>query len=357
MRVNGTHYRTVWMEGTVVKAIDQHRLPHRFEVATLPTYRDTAEAIRSMLTRGAGAIGVTAGFGMAQAVLSAPTGEAFWPWIEEAATVLRATRPTAQNLFYAVDRVVAAVKPLVDRPEAARRKAVEEAQAIADEDAAAGERIGQIGESLIPDRGRVLTHCNAGWLAFADWGTALAPVYVAMRKGKRPFVYVDETRPRGQGAKLTAWELAQEGVPHALIADVAAGSLMRRGEVDLVIVGADRIAANGDVANKIGTFSLAVLAKTHGIPFCVAAPCSTIDPNCPSGDHIPIEERNAEEVLTVTGLAGDGREVTVRIAPPGCQVRNPAFDVTPATYIQDIITERGMVPATVNGIRRVCAGL
>ncbi len=357
MLVNGTHYRTVWLDGTAVKAIDQHRLPHRFEVATLATYRDTADAIRTMLVRGAGAIGVAAGFGMAQATLAAPDGARFRPFVEEAAALFKATRPTAQNLFYAVDRLLAAVKLLNDRPASARHRAVEVAQAIADEDAAAGERIGQIGEPLIPEKGRVMTHCNAGWLAFADWGTALAPIYVAARKGRPLFVYVNETRPRGQGAKLTAWELAQEGVPHALIADVAAGSFMQRGEVDLIIVGADRIAANGDVANKIGTFTLAVLAREHRIPFYVAAPCSTIDPACSAGSQIPIEERSVEEVVTATGLADNGREVTVRLAPAGCPVRNPAFDVTPAAYISGIITERGMAPATTDGIRRICAGL
>ena len=348
MRVNGTHYRTVWLEGGLVKLIDQRRLPFAFEVLSLRTYEETAEAIRDMAVRGAGAIGVAAGFGMAQACLAAPA-DTIEPELTRAASVLRATRPTAQNLFYAVERVAEAAASLSD-PSAKRARAVETAQAIADEDAQAGERIGELGQSLLPSSGAVLTHCNAGWLAFADWGTALAPIYRAHREGKRIAVYVTETRPRAQGAKLTAWELAQEGVPYTVIPDTAAGSLMRRGAIACVIVGADRIAANGDVANKIGTYQLAVLAKTHRIPFYVAAPTTTIDVSCPSGDEIPIEERGDDEVLWTSGITPEGRTARVRISPEGTPVKNWAFDVTPAEYITGLLTERGLIRAQPQAI-------
>jgi methylthioribose-1-phosphate isomerase len=264
--------------------------------------------------------------------------------MREAAQLLSATRPTARNLFYAVERVLDGAR-VASGPAAQRQRAVEIAQALADEDAAAGERIGELGQPLVRDGATVLTHCNAGWLAFADWGTALAPVYRAHRDGKRVSVYATETRPRSQGAKLTAWELSQEGVPYTLIPDTAAGSVMRRGLVDLVIVGADRIAANGDVANKIGTYPLAVLASTHRIPFYVAAPTSTIDAACPSGDAIPIEERGEDEVLWVTGLDAAGAVTRVRIAPEGARARNWAFDVTPAPLISGLLTERGLIRA------------
>jgi methylthioribose-1-phosphate isomerase len=343
MRVNGVAYRTVWLEGSSVKLIDQRRLPFRFEIRTLVTYRDTAEAIRDMTVRGAGAIGVAAGYAMAQAALAAPAA-GFDASLAEAARALRATRPTAQNLFYAIERVSAAVRE-VDGMDAKRARAVEVAQAIADEDARAGERIGILGQELLGASASVLTHCNAGWLAFADWGTALAPLYCAHRQGKRVRVYVTETRPRAQGAKLTTWELAQEGVPHTVIADTAAGSVMRRGLVDLVLVGADRVAANGDVANKIGTYQLAVLARAHRLPFYVAAPTSTIDLTCPDAAAIPIEERDEDEVLWSTGQTTEGREERVRIAPEGTRARNWAFDVTPAEYVTGLLTERGLIRA------------
>jgi len=354
MRVNGTHYRTVWLEGGLVKLIDQRRLPFAFDILSLRTYHETAEAIRDMAVRGAGAIGVAAGFGMAQACLAAPA-DAIERELARAASALRATRPTAQNLFYAVERVAEAAASVSD-PSAKRARAVETAQAIADEDAQAGERIGELGQSLLPSSGAVLTHCNAGWLAFADWGTALAPIYRAHREGKRIAVYVTETRPRAQGAKLTAWELAQEGVPHTVIPDTAAGSLMRQGLVHVVLVGADRIAANGDVANKIGTYQLAVLAKTHRIPFYVAAPTTTIDTNCPSGEQIPIEERSDDEVLWTNGVTPEGRPARVRISPEGTPVKNWAFDVTPAEYVTGLLTERGLIRAERQAIAAVKKG-
>ncbi len=343
MLVNGRHYRTVWMENGKVKMIDQPLLPHRFEIAEMKNHTETTEAIKTMIVRGAGAIGATAGFGMAQAFLNAPEN-GFDDYVKKAVETLRSTRPTAQNLFYAIDRVLAAAKK-ESSVKAKRKVAVSEAQRIADEDAESCKRIGEIGEKLLKDSCNISTHCNAGWLAFVDWGTALSPIYAAKRSGKKIFVYVDETRPRCQGARMTAWELLQEGIPHAVIADNATGHYMKAGKMDIVIVGADRIAANGDVANKIGTYSSAVLAKENGIAFYVAALTSTIDLKCESGDKIPIEERGQEEVTHMFGRTEDGKHGKVRIMPEGSQVFNPAFDVTPAKYITGIITEKGIVKA------------
>jgi methylthioribose-1-phosphate isomerase len=343
MQVNGIAYRTVVMEGTTVRMVNQPLIPYRFEFVELPTHRDTAEAIRTMVVRGAGAIGAAAGFGMAQAALEAPDGAGFMAYIEQAAATIRRTRPTAQDLFYAVDRVLLGVTA-AGSTAAARRAAVSEAQALADDNASAGEAIGRIGAGLIHDGARILTHCNAGWLAFVDWGSALAPVYWAAREGKHLFVYCDETRPRGQGARLTAWELEGEGVPHAVIADNAAGHLMQRGLVDLAIVGADRVAANGDIANKIGTYEKALCAADNGVPFYVAAPSSTLDPTCPSGRAIPIEERDPNEVLVLTGLDPEGRPARIQHAHAGARALNPAFDVTPARLIKAIVTETGIYP-------------
>lgn len=341
MLVNGKPCRTVWMEGPTVCTINQPLLPHFFAIARLEDHKATARAIKDMTVRGAGATGAAAGFGMTQVVLEALDSADFRSYVRDGYETLRKTRPTAQNLFYAIDRVMAAVESIAD-VRAAALAVVQAAQAIADEDAAACESIGHIGAELFKAETRMMTHCNAGWLAFVDWGSALAPVYAAKRQGKKVFVFVDETRPRSQGANLTAWELGNECVDHAIIADNASGYMMRRGEVDLIIVGSDRIAANGDVANKIGTYEKAVVAHKLGIPFYVAAPTSTIDPNCPSGDAIPIEERSADEVLYVSGLLDDGRLGRVRVTPSGSPARNPAFDVTPAKYICGIITQRGI---------------
>ncbi len=352
MLVDGRPTRTVWMDGPVVRMINQPLLPHRFEVIDLPDHRATGESIRTMIVRGAGAIGGTAGFAMAQAALEAPD-DGFHAYVAEAASFVQATRPTAQNLFYAVRRVLRAIEAQGDALAAARQAAVAEAQAIADDDAACCEAIGTHGAPLVDHGARVSTHCNAGWLAFVDWGSAIAPIYVAHRAGKQPFVWVDETRPRSQGARLTAWELAQEGVAHAIVADNATGHLMRTDQVDMVIVGSDRIAANGDVANKIGTYSSAVVARANDIPFFVAAPTTTIDPDCPSGDHVPIEERSADEVLYTWGWSDEGVFTRVRTAPTASTARNFAFDVTPAEYVAGIITERGVVEASVEGIASV----
>ncbi len=342
MQVNGQHYRTVWMEGAVAKMINQPLLPHRFEIAELADHEATALAIADMTVRGAGAIGAAAGYAIAQAALEAP-GEtkAFKKYIAGAADTIRGTRPTARDLFYAVEKVCEAIDD-AGSPAKAKDAAVRISDALADENARACEEIGRIGAEFLKDGMRILTHCNAGWLAFVDWGSALAPIYAAKRQKKNVFVFVDETRPRCQGARLTAWELAGEGVDHAVIADNAAGHYMRTGEIDLVIVGSDRIAANGDVANKIGTYEKAVVAKENNIPFYVAAPTSTIDAACVSGDDIAIEERSDDEVLYVRGLDDAGRIARVRTAPEGSSARNPAFDVTPARYVTAIITEKGI---------------
>lgn len=351
MNVNGTPTRTLWRAGGTLHMIDQRLLPHQFAVIALHTVEETARAIEDMTVRGAGAIGAAGALGVAQAAALAPD-DGFFGAVEAAAQRLARTRPTAQNLFAGIAAVRAAVQAHTD-PVAARAAALAAGDAWADADAAACAAIGAHGASLIADGARVSTHCNAGWLAFVDWGSALSPVYAAHRAGRRVFVWVDETRPRGQGASLTAWELGQEGVPHAVIADNATASFMARGEVDLCIVGADRIAANGDVANKIGTLKLAIAAHHFGVPFYVAAPTPTIDPDTASGAGIPIEERSEDEVRYTWGWTDDGRFARVRTVPEGARARNPAFDVTPAGLIRGIITEKGIVPATAAGIAQV----
>jgi S-methyl-5-thioribose-1-phosphate isomerase len=352
MNVHGSPTRTVWRTGGTVHLIDQRLLPHTFATVALPSVEDTARAIEDMTVRGAGAIGATGALGLAQAAALASDAD-FFATVDAAAARLARTRPTAQNLFAGIGAVRAAVDAHRGDAAAARAAALAAGDAWADADAAACAAIGAHGAGLIGDGARVSTHCNAGWLAFVDWGSALSPVYAAHRAGRRVFVWVDETRPRGQGASLTAWELGQEGVPHAVIADNATASFMARGEVDLCIVGADRIAANGDVANKIGTLKLAIAAKHFGIPFYVAAPTPTIDPETASGAGIPIEERSEDEVRYTWGWSDDGRFVRVRTVPPAARARNPAFDVTPAALIRGIITEKGIVPATPEGIAQV----
>lgn len=352
MLVDGTHYRTVWLEDGIVKLIDQPRLPHEFRIVDMRTHQDTARAISTMIVRGAGAIGATGAAGMAQAALEAPDSD-FDAYIRTAAETLRNTRPTAQNLFYGIDTVLGAIRAAGGDLAAARRGAVEAAQAVADDDAACCESIGRHGAALIEDGFGVATHCNAGWLAFVDWGSALSPMFTAHRSGTRFKVFVDETRPRSQGARLTAWELCGEGIEHYVIADNATALLMRRGEIQLVIVGSDRIAMNGDVANKIGTYPTALAAADNGVPFYVAAPTTTIDPNCAHGDHIPIEERGADEVKYTWGRTDEGVFTRVRTTPDQSPARNLAFDVTPARLIAGIITEKGIVDASPEGMKRV----
>jgi len=352
MLVNGVPTRTVWWSDGVVKMINQPLLPHQFSIVDMPTHRHTALAIKDMTVRGAGAIGATGALGTAQAAMEAPDA-GFHGWLADAANHLRSTRPTAQNLFAGIDYVLRAVQAEGDDVSRCRAAAVAAANAFADDDAASCRRIGELGAPIILERPRVSTHCNAGWLAFVDWGSALSPIYMARRAGGKPFVFVDETRPRQQGSQLTAWELGQEGVDHAVIADNATGHFLKAGAIDVVIVGSDRIAANGDVANKIGTYTSALAAKAAGVPFYVAAPTTTIAPHTPTGDDIPIEERSDEEVLYVWGWSDEGRFLRVRTAPAGSKGRNPAFDVTPAALVTGIITERGIVPATVQGIASV----
>ena len=345
--------RTLWRERGAIRLIDQRKLPHAFEIATLENHRETAEAIRDMMMRGAGAIGVAAGYGMAQAALEAGElpMEEFEAYLTESAERLRNTRPTAANLFHAIDRCVEAGS--TGSVEERVKAVVAEADSIAEEDLEASRLIGEHGSALIEDGFRVLTHCNAGALAFIDYGTALSPVRFAHREGMEVFVYADETRPRCQGSRLTAWELEQEGIPYAVIVDNAAGHFMRRGEVDAVIVGADRIAANGDVANKIGTYEKAVVARENSIPFYVAAPRMTFDLSCGSGEEIEIEERGLEEVLGMWGVDERGEHTRIQIAGRGTKARNPAFDVTPARYVSAFITEAGILkPPFKESIRK-----
>ena len=341
---------TLWREGSRVKMIDQRLLPHRFEIMTLNDHRETAHAIKDMATRGAGAVGCAAGYAMAQAAQEAASlpADKFSAYMAEAAETVRRTRPTAVNLFHAVERCMDAA---VGGSVAARvKKVVKEADKIAADDLESSKLIGEHGARLIGDGYRVLTHCNAGALAFIDQGTALSPIRVAHKLGRRVFVWVDETRPRNQGARLTAWELEMEEIPYALIVDNAAGYYMRRGEVDMVIVGADRVAVNGDVANKVGTYEKAVVAKENRVPFYVAAPGMTFDRTTPTGDDIEIEERSPEEVNRVWGLDADGEYRWVQVPMGGTPARNPGFDVTPARYITGFITEKGVIgpPYEVN---------
>ncbi len=337
MKVNNIDYRTLWMENGVVFLINQNKLPYHFEIVESATSSETVAHIRNMTVRGAGAIGAAGAFAMAQACLEAPV-ETYQSYIEKAKQTISSARPTAQNLFYAIERVY--LQGLIS-PE----MAMEEAQRVADEDAAASQTIGVFGNTLIKDGFNVATHCNAGWLAFVDFGTALSPIYTANRSGKNLHVWVDETRPRLQGARLTAWELQNEGISHTIIPDNATAFLMSQHKIDLMIVGADRIARNGDTANKIGTLEKAIAAHIYNIPFYVAAPSSTFDFNCPTGDNIPIEYRSEEEVLWCEGLDINGESHRVNIANPNSGAMNPAFDVTPAQFITGIITEKGIIEA------------
>jgi methylthioribose-1-phosphate isomerase len=336
----------------VVRLIDQRRLPNEEVFIDCRDYQTVAEAIQTLAVRGAPAIGVTAALGLAVGAraIEAEDFEHFWACFSEICAVMAATRPTAVNLFWAIERMKACAQALRQHTVAdVKARLEQEAQYILDEDIANNRRMGMHGQTLIADQACILTHCNAGALATAGYGTALGVIRAAVEQGKRVQVIADETRPVLQGARLTAWELHKDHIPVTLIADNMAASLMQRGMIDIVIVGADRIAANGDVANKIGTYGVAVLAQAHGIPFYVAAPLSTIDPSLPSGDHIPIEERQPEEVTHL----GDRQ-----IAPAGITVLNPAFDVTPHAYVQAIITEVGVLrPPLDQSIARALRGV
>jgi methylthioribose-1-phosphate isomerase len=343
MKVGDTWYRSIWREpgSARICAIDQTLLPHHFSPFTIETLDDAVRAIRTMQVRGAPLIGATAAYGMAVAMHDDPSDAN----LDHAGARLMAARPTAVNLSWALKRMAATLAPIAqsDRVEAAFR----EADRICDEDVRINESIGEHGLTLIRERVaetgtgiNILTHCNAGWLATVDWGTALAPIYKAHDAGIAVHVWVDETRPRNQGASLTVWELMNHGVPCTLIVDNAGGHLMQRGDVDMVIVGSDRTTANGDVCNKIGTYLKALAAADTGVPFYVALPGSTIDANLTEGSQIPIEEREGEEVLNVRG-AHNGDTGSVEITVSGARAANPAFDVTPARLVSGYITELG----------------
>ena len=339
------HYRTVWFEPAQnrVKLIEQRLLPHQFKIVSTADYVETAQAIIDMIVRGAGAIGATAAYGLAQGA-RAFRGRGLKAFEKHMANVyktLAKARPTAVDPV----NVMCAMMAQMDGATVTKRQAqaLALAEQFADNDAAHCQALGQAGESLIQEGVRALTHCNAGWLAFVDQGSATAPMYAAKANGKSFHVFCDETRPRSQGAILTAWELAQQGISHDIIADNAAGHMMQRGEIDLVIVGSDRtLGRTGEVANKIGTYTKAVLAKRHGIPFYVALPLSTIDWELESGLSIPIEERSQDEVLRAWGITDSGRRQSVRVANPGSTARNPAFDVTPPELITGVITPQGI---------------
>ncbi len=368
MNVEGRHYRTIWTEGEgageVLRIIDQTALPHEFRIIDLHSTADVCRAIRDMWVRGAGLIGATAAWGVWLAAREAEhlSAEEFPVRMAMSMEALRVTRPTASNLVWALQRQQKALAGLHGAEAVAAAHA--EAQAVADEDAEFCRRIGQHGKALIEavaakkpgQTVNILTHCNAGWLAFVDHGSALSPIYAAFDAGIPVHVWVDETRPRNQGASLTAWELGQHGVPHSLIADNAGGHLMQHGMVDMVITGADRVTRCGDAANKIGTYLKALAAADSGVPFYIALPSSTFDFSLRDGvREIPIEERSADEVRVMCGALLDeegeaGRTASVRICPATTNARNWAFDVTPARLITGLITERGVCEASEEGV-------
>ena len=356
MNIDGTPFRTIWPndDEKSVSILDQTLFPHELTTATLSTVADAARAIEDMLVRGAPLIGATAAYGMALACIEDPSDE----YIEAAASQLKSTRPTAINLRWAVNKVK---KELLSIDTGARAKAAWELAAkICDEDVECNSRIGDFGLELIEDIAKqktdsspvnILTHCNAGWLATVDYGTATAPIYKAFDKGIPVHVYVDETRPRNQGAHLTAWELGKHGVPHTLIVDNAGGHLMQHGKIDIVMVGSDRTTSHGDVCNKIGTYLKALAARDNGIPFYVTLPISTIDFEIEDGlSQIPIEERSETEVTMVSGITEAGKIEQVRITPENCVAANPAFDVTPNHLVTGLITEKGIVDASPEGV-------
>ena len=357
MRIEGKHYRTIWSDGELVFVIDQTKLPHQFKVVEWLKVEDAAQGIASMVVRGAPLIGAAAAYGMALAMKANPSDQA----LERGYDLLVCSRPTAVNLRWALDRMSGVLQNLAPAERAAA--AYREALTIADEDAENCSLLGEHGLVLLRDAWtrlgqkrplQVLTHCNAGWLATVDWGTALAPIYKAFDAGIPIHVWVDETRPRNQGASLTAWELGHHGVPHTLVVDNAGGHLMQHGMVDLCIVGSDRTTASGDVCNKIGTYLKALAAHDNGVPFYVALPFSTIDWQLRDGvKEIPIEERSSEEVTHISGKTAAGEVVTVKIAPDGSPAANFAFDVTPARYVTGLITERGICAASAKGLAQL----
>lgn len=355
MRVNGEPYRTIWVDddGWSIRIIDQTRLPWAWHVPRLTRMAEAAEAIASMRVRGAPLIGATAAYGLALALRQDPSDRV----LEEARNWLLATRPTAVNLRWAVDQITQAVSGLA--PGSRATAAYERAGELAESEVATCRRIGETGLALLEaawegkpggEPVQILTHCNAGWLACVDWGTALAPIYQAHDRGLPVHVWVPETRPRNQGASLTVWELSQHGVPCTLIADNAAGHLLSRGRVDLCLVGTDRTTGEGDVVNKIGTYPKALAAQANGVPFYVALPGSTIDWELASGEEVPIEERDSREVTHISGLADSGEAGELALVPAGTSAANPAFDVTPAALVTALVTERGICEASGQGL-------
>jgi len=362
VKVGGEHFRTIWLkpcDKQIVQLIDQRFLPHRFVIEDIDTVAQMATAIREMHVRGAGLIGAAAGYGMYFAAIEAAKTDSFDQQLANAAALLKATRPTAVNLTWAIDRQLRTVGQGKTGTEKVCL-ALDTAKRIACEDEESCRTIGEHGLPVIEQIAgtkngapvNVLTHCNAGWLAFVDYGSALAPIYAAHDRGLPVHVWVDETRPRSQGSKLTAWELGQHGVPHTIIADNAGGHLMQRGAVDLVIVGSDRTTRAGDVANKIGTYLKALAAKDNDIPFYVALPSSSFDWNIRDGSEIPIEERSAEEVKCADGLR-DGEIVEINLAPINSPAANFGFDVTPRHLVTALITERGICKADEQSILQV----
>jgi len=341
MKVNGKYYNTVWFENGDVFLIDQNKLPYSFSIHRCFDYKETTDSIYKMTVRGAGAIGVTGAFAMAQAFIKNEGQD-----IYKIRDFIKNIRPTAYNLSYSVDKVF-------NEGLKGTEKAIAEAHRLANENIESCKAIGNHGLNLMHKNIRIQTHCNAGWLAFVDYGSALAPVYVAKEKGLNPFVFVDETRPRNQGAKLTSWELLNEEIPHSIIADSSGAYFMSKGEIDIVITGADRIAKNGDTANKIGTLDRAILAKHFGIPFYIAAPLSTFDFTINSGNDIIIENRDEKELLQIEGVDNNNELKNIRITPENSKAINPSFDVTPAELITGIITEKGIIKACEKDITKL----
>ena len=354
MRIENKTYRTIWFEDNLVKIIDQTKLPHKFIIKDLKTVRDAINAIKSMEVRGAPLIGATAAYGLVLSIIEKKD----LSFLKKSSEDLIASRPTAINLKWAVDRMMKKLSGTNDND--ILKKAIDEASAIVEEDVSFCKNIGLTGLKIIEeisekkrDTVNILTHCNAGWLATIDWGTATSPIYHAHQKGIKVHVWVDETRPRNQGANLTSYELNEEGIPNTVITDNAGGILMQREQVDMCIVGTDRTLSNGDVCNKIGTYLKALAAKDNNVPFYVALPSSTIDWNIKDHKEIPIEERNSEELSHVEGIDENGQVSKVRIYPKKSKSMNLAFDVTPAKYVTGLITEKGISEASSEGLKKL----
>jgi methylthioribose-1-phosphate isomerase len=354
MQINGKAYRTIWFENNIVKIIDQTKLPHQFIIKDLKTVKDSINAIKTMEVRGAPLIGATAAYGLVLSILE-KNEQSF---LKKSSEDLIASRPTAINLKWAVDRMIKKLSGINSNE--VLKVALEEAKAIVEEDVTFCKSIGENGLKIIQeiankkkDTVNILTHCNAGWLATIDWGTATSPIYHAHQKGIKVHVWVDETRPRNQGANLTSYELNEEGIPNTIITDNAGGILMQRRQVDMCIVGTDRTLSTGDVANKIGTYLKALAAKDNNVPFYVALPSSTIDWNIKDFKKIPIEERNSQELSHVEGIDENNNVTKVRIYPEKSKVLNLAFDITPAKYVTGLITEKGICEASENGLKKI----